>query len=112
MGQESENSAMIPLVLSFVAPLIDAEHSDGDPEKVYIVIPRHRAYVVELLRKVFEARGDVEILVDRRHGERRTRQRPVAVERRQTDRRRPKEEVIEVVIEKLDQFGRPPESPA
>jgi hypothetical protein len=112
MEREPENGPMIPLVLSFVAPLVDAEHSDGDPAKVYIVIPRHRAYVADLLRKALEAREDVEIIVDRRHGERRTRHRPVAVERRRADRRRPKEEVIEVVIGKLDQLGRPPESPA
>ncbi len=103
---------MIPLVLSFVAPLIDTEHSDGDPAKVYIVVPRHRAYVADLLRKAFEGREEVEILVDRRQGERRTRQRPVALERRRADRRRPKEEVIAVVIEGLTQFGRPAEGPA
>jgi hypothetical protein len=103
---------MIPVVLSFVAPLADTEHSDGDPTKVYIVVPRHRAYVADLLRKAFEGREEVEILVDRRQGERRTRQRPVTLERRRADRRRPKEEVIEVVIEKLDHFGSPPESPA
>jgi hypothetical protein len=112
MGQESEDNPMIPLILSFVSPLIDTEHSDGDPAKVYIVVPRHRAYVADLLRKAFEGREDVEILVDRRQGERRMRHRPVALERRRADRRRPKEEVIEVVIGKLTQLGGPPESPA
>ena len=103
---------MIPLVLSFVAPFVDTEHSDGDPAKIHIVVPRHRAYVADLLRKAFEGREEVEIIVDRREGERRTRQRPVAVERRRADRRRPKAEVIEVVIGSLTQLGGPAEGPA
>lgn len=35
---------------------------------------------------------------DRRHGERRTRREPVAVEKRQADRRNPKEEIVEMAF--------------
>ena len=103
---------METLVMSFVTPLIDAEHPDGNPGEVYIIVPRPRAYLTDLLRKAFEGREDVKILVDRRYGERRAQQRPVATERRQRTRRRGKEEVIEVVIGKVRPLGGPQEGPA
>jgi len=53
---------------------------------------------VDLLAKAFEGREDVEVIVDRRRGERRAQQRSIAVERRRAERRRPKGEAIEFVI--------------
>lgn len=98
--------------MSFVSALIDVGRSGDNPEKVFIIVPRPRAYLADLLAKAFERREDVEIIVDRRYGERRTHKRPVAVDRRRGQRRRLKEEVIEVVVGEVGQPGEPPEGPA
>lgn len=92
--------------MAFVAPLSNRGHSEN-PGKVCIIVPRARAYLADLLVKAFEGRDDVEIIVDRRQGERRTRKVAVAVERRWAERRRTKEEVIEVVVGKATE----PEGP-
>lgn len=93
--------------MSLVSPLTDPEHADN-PGKVRIIVPRARAYLADLIAKAFESREDVEIIVDRRYGERRTRNVAVAVQRRWKERRRPKEEVIEVVVGKTTEPERPP----
>lgn len=98
---------MESLVMSFVTALTDAESSDGNPGKVLIVVPRPRAYLADLLAKAFEAREDVEIITDRRYGDRRTRQLPFPVERRRGERRRLRQQVIEVVIGGSGQPGGP-----
>lgn len=101
--QKPEGGATESLAMSFVVALTAAEHPGDDPAKVFIIVPQPRAYLADLLAKSFEARKDVEIIVDRRYGERRTRRQPVAVERRRAERRRPKEEVIQVVIGGTDE---------
>ena len=63
-----------------------------------IIIRRPYAYLDKELYSTFEGQEDVKVLVDRRHGERRTRTQPVELERRRTDRRGPKEELVEVVL--------------
>lgn len=88
---------MDSLSMSFVAPVGNPGHPEN-PGKVRIIVPRARAYLADLLVKAFEGREDVEIIVERRQGERRTQKVPVAFERRWAERRRPKEEVIEVVV--------------
>lgn len=89
---------MGPLVISFVSAVTGAGSSEGDDEKITIIVPRSHAYLVDLLAKAFEGREDVEVFVDRRRGDRRAQQRPVSTERRRKDRRRRKEEVVEVVV--------------
>lgn len=91
--------------MSFIAPVTDTEHPGGNPGAVYIIVPRSRAYLADLIRKAFEGREDAKILVDRRYGERRTQQRPIVVERRRGERRRSKEQVIEVVIGGISPLG-------
>ena len=63
-----------------------------------IIIHRPYAHLEDELREAFEGQEDVNLIVDRRDGERRTSQQPVSVERRRGDRRRPKEQLVEVVI--------------
>lgn len=70
----------------------------GNPGRVYLIIHRQHAYLEEGLRQAFEGHEAVKVIVDRRSGERRTSREPVAVERRRTDRRGPKEELLQVVI--------------
>ncbi|PYQ19183.1 MAG: hypothetical protein DMF79_13230 [Acidobacteria bacterium] len=64
----------------------------------YIVIRPPYAYLEEELRRPFGDQRDVTIMVDKRYGERRLTQRPPDAERRHADRRRVKEELLEVVI--------------
>ena len=103
---------MESLVIAFVAALARDDYSNGDHERITIVVPRAHAYLVDLLAKAFAQRRDVEIIVDRRHGARRVQQQAVAVERRRTERRRPKETVIEVVLGAATRPQPPPTSPA
>ena len=80
---------MESLVMRFVRAITGGENSPGDSPKLYIIIPRPHAYLADLLTKAFEGRTDVEIVADRRRGERRMQQQPAAVERRRgADRRR------------------------
>ena len=67
-------------------------------EMTYIVIRPPYAYLEEELRRPFEEQRDVAIMVDKRYGERRLIQQPPAAERRRADRRRVKDELLEVVI--------------
>jgi len=67
-------------------------------EMTYIVIRPPFAYLEEELRRPFGGQRDVAIMVDKRHGERRSTRQPPAAERRRADRRRVKEGLLEVVI--------------
>jgi hypothetical protein len=64
---------------------------------MYIIIRQPYAYLEEVLRRAFEGRDDVKVIVDRRYGDRRMDQHPIATERRRAERRRPTEEVLYVV---------------
>jgi len=67
-------------------------------EMTYIVIRPPYAYLEEELRRPFGDQRDVTVLVDKRFGERRLTREAPAAERRHADRRRVKEELLEVVI--------------
>src|SRR2546422_3913832 len=78
--------AMEPLVMFLVSALTGGENSPGDPHRVHIVVPRSHAYLADLLAKAFEGRGDVEVIVDRRRGDRRKEQAPGTVAGRRAER--------------------------
>ena len=63
-----------------------------------IVIRRPYAHLEKELRTAFKGQKDVKVILDKRYGERRKRQRAVGAERRKADRRRPKEDLIEVLF--------------
>ncbi|OLD95490.1 MAG: hypothetical protein AUG80_16500 [Candidatus Rokubacteria bacterium 13_1_20CM_4_68_9] len=65
---------------------------------MYIIINQAHAYLQETLRRAFEGQKNVQIIVDRRYGERRTTRGSVAFERRQADRRRSREHLVEVIV--------------
>ncbi|MBI4271507.1 MAG: hypothetical protein HY615_14320 [Candidatus Rokubacteria bacterium] len=67
--------------------------------RMRLVLTKPYAYLENRLRRALEERDDVEILVDRRRGERRRSARPVREDRRQSERRTPKEAILEMVIE-------------
>lgn len=63
-----------------------------------IIIRQPYAHLEEELHKTFEGQKDVSVILDRRHNHRRTCTKPVPNDRRQSGRRIPKEELVEVVI--------------
>ncbi len=63
-----------------------------------IIIHRPYAFLEEELNRAFKGQEEVKVIVDKRNGERRTSPQPVAADRRRTDRRTPKEELVEVVL--------------
>jgi hypothetical protein len=63
-----------------------------------IIIRKNYAHLENEMRKTFKGQDDVKVIVDSREGERRSTQKPVASDRRKSDRRGPKEELIEVFI--------------
>ena len=67
-------------------------------EMTYIVIRPPYAYLEDELRQPFGEQRHVTIIVDKRYGERRLAQQPPDADRRRADRRRVKEELLEVVI--------------
>jgi hypothetical protein len=73
--------------------------STQNPGRMLLIVRRPYAHLEDRLRRAFEGREDVEIIADRRRGERRVSDRPVPVDRRRGERRTRKEEILEVVIE-------------
>ena len=63
-----------------------------------IVIQRPYARLEKELRSAFKGQDDVKVILDKRSGERRKRLQAVSKDRRKDDRRRPKEELVEVAI--------------
>jgi hypothetical protein len=63
-----------------------------------IIIRQPYAFLEKELRSVFKGQEDVTVIVDRRYAERRTKVEPVPLERRRADRRRSKEQLLEVLV--------------
>jgi len=63
-----------------------------------IIIRRRYAYLEKELCSTFEGQEDVKVTVDKRYGERRARTQPIQLDCRHADRRRPKEELVEVSL--------------
>ena len=63
-----------------------------------VVVMRPYARLEKELRSAFKGEDDVKIILDKRSGERRKRLQAVSKDRRKDDRRRPKEEIVEVAI--------------
>ena len=72
--------------------------SQETAQAMKILIRRPYAYLEKELRTAFDGQEDVKVIVDRRYRERRESSQPVALERRRADRRRPKEELVEVLL--------------
>jgi hypothetical protein len=66
--------------------------------RMCIVVQRSYAYLESDLYQGFAGEADVEVTVDRRHSERRTRVEAVSLDRRRADRRNPVEGIVDVVL--------------
>ncbi len=69
-----------------------------DGIKSIIVIRQPYAYLEKELRNVFKGQDDIKVILDKRQGERRKEPKAVESDRRKSDRRTPKENLVEVVI--------------
>jgi hypothetical protein len=65
---------------------------------ISMIIQRPYTRLKKQLRRAFEWQEDVNIIVDRRYRERRASKEPFAAERRRADRRRLKEQLVEVIL--------------
>ena len=63
-----------------------------------IVIQRPYARLEKELRNAFKGDNDVKVILERRSRERRKSTKEVEIDRRMAERRRPKEELVEVAI--------------
>lgn len=74
--------------------------SEGEKrhKPMYIIIRQPYKHLFKEMCRTFGANGTVKVMVDRRHGQRRKKSRPVKSERRQANRRRSKEDLLEVVL--------------
>ncbi len=63
-----------------------------------VVVMRPYAHLEKELRGAFKGQEDVKVILDKRYGERRKKLQDIAVEHRKDNRRRPKEELVEVAI--------------
>ena len=66
--------------------------------RMCIVVQRPYAYLETELHQSFAGEADVQVTVDRRHGERRTRVEAVSLNRRRADRRQLVEAIVDVVL--------------
>jgi len=82
----------------FVMKIAKATSPQPGAGMMSIIIRRPYAYLEKELSSTFEGQEDVKMIVDRRYDEWRTRTQPVELERRRADRRRPKEELVEISL--------------
>jgi len=76
-----------------------ADRLHHNPGRMLLIVRGPYAHLEDRLRRLFEGRHDVEVILDRRRGERRTRSQANQPERRRADRRTPKEDILEIVLE-------------
>ena len=65
---------------------------------MHIVIKPPYKDLMEEMSSTFSGHEDVTVLVDRRNGERRSKEQAIATERRHSVRRRKKESIVEVIL--------------
>jgi hypothetical protein len=78
--------------------LKSAPFSKQETRPMNIIAYRPYDYLVKNLQSVFQDKEDVNVQMDRRYGQRRTQKLPFSDERRQDDRRKTKETLVEVII--------------
>ena len=87
------------LLIGFLIKILKSSQESGEgTDQMCIIIHRPYAYLAAELKNFFKGQADVTVKVDRRYQERRTKKESCLSERRRTDRRKSKEELLEVVI--------------
>ena len=91
---------MAEFIPAFLMTILGATGGGGhNPRTMRLIIRRPYAYIENRIRQEFAGHDDVEIIVDRRRGERRHRGQPIQDERRRDARRKLREEILEITIE-------------
>jgi len=91
---------MVEFIPLFLMTILGVTGGEGhNPGRMRLIVRRPYAYLETRIRQAFAGHDDVEVIIDRRRGERRLRDRPIQDERRQDARRKPREEMLEIVIE-------------
>ena len=91
---------MAEFIPTFLMTILGVTEGRGhNPGRMRLIVRRPYAYLENRIRQAFAGHDDVEVIIDRRRGERRLRDRPPQDERRRDARRKPREEILEVVIE-------------
>jgi hypothetical protein len=93
-----KGKTMPSLPVFLVRILRAAARSEGTPPSMCIVIRRPYAELEQEILRAFEGQDDVQIVLDRRRGERRRQPEAVDVDRRRQDRRKPVDEIVEVTF--------------
>jgi hypothetical protein len=88
--------SMLPVFLMSIARV--SPPAEPGARTMSIVIRRPYAYLEKELLSTFKGQKDVQVVVDRRRGERRMKIKSVEQDRRLSDRRGVKEEIVEVVL--------------
>jgi len=78
--------------------LKSAPFSKQGAGEMNIIVSQPYAHLVSVLGRVFKGQGDVNIKVDDRQGERRERKGAFSDERRQAERRRTREILVEAIV--------------
>jgi len=87
------------LLNGFLIRILKSSQGSGEgTEQMCIIIRRPYAYLEAELKKTFEGQADVTVKLDRRYDERQRKKETHPSERRRTDRRKSKQELVEVVI--------------
>jgi hypothetical protein len=94
-NQEAE-VGYLPDLLMLIAK--DVRSSQRRPGEMVIVIHPPYSHLREELGTAFKGQSEVDVIIDRRHGERRVTAEAVQTERRRVDRRSLKEKMVEVLI--------------
>ena len=81
--------------MTIVKATVLPAQADGE---MSIIIQRPYAFLEKELKSAFKGQKDVRVIVNGRYGERREKIQTTTQERRRTDRRRPKEELVEVLL--------------
>ena len=87
------------LLSGFLIRILKSSQGSGERvEQMCAIIRRPHAYFEAEHKKAFEGQADITVKVDRRYDERRSKKETYPSERRRTDRRKSKQELVEVVI--------------
>jgi hypothetical protein len=89
------DSGMNGLMLKILKSTASAANAAGE---MLIVVRRPFASLLDELLKTFHGQKDVQIILERRTGERRTKRDPFPSDRRKGDRRESKPELLEVIF--------------
>lgn len=76
----------------------DVHPPEKSPREMLIVIQRPYSHLREELNTAFKGQSGVDVIVDRRHSDRRDKAEAFQIERRRANRRSLKEKMVEVLI--------------